>query len=125
MCNDRDKTYSKLADFGIINAQDLRFLRGTKAETGNKVEEEQDDARSEKRVGKARDTISKLVCELDIIMVDPSAVRRVDSVEVDNVVTLILMLAGHSDGQVCIQGGRLTRQRGRSADRQQYHQYHG
>ena len=57
VASDFNVVVSKLANLSIVNAHNLILLGGTQAETGDQVEDEQDDAGAEERVGKARDRV--------------------------------------------------------------------
>lgn len=80
-------TYSKFANFGVIDTKDFIFFRDTQAKAGDHVNDKEDDAAAEEGVGHAGDGIGKLVAELDVIVVDPAAVDLGRAVQVGNVVT--------------------------------------
>lgn len=54
-------TYSKLANFGVVNAHDLVFFGGTQAEARNQVDDEEDNAASEERVCHSGDGVGELI----------------------------------------------------------------
>jgi hypothetical protein len=82
------RTYSKLANLGVVNTHDLIFLGGTKAEAGDEVHDEQDDACTEKGIGKSGDGVGKLVTKLDIVVVDPAAINLSNTVKVRYVIAV-------------------------------------
>ena len=88
VASDFNVVVSKLANLSIVNAHDLILLGSTQAETGDQVEDEQDDAGAEERVGKARDRVSQLVTQLDIVVVDPATVNFGRAIQVRNVVAV-------------------------------------
>src|ERR1700761_4545904 len=51
------KTYSELANLGVINTHDLILLRSTQTHTRNEVEDEQDETCPEERVSKTGDRV--------------------------------------------------------------------
>lgn len=79
-------TYSKFTNLSIVNAHDLVFLGSTQAQTRNEVENEQDNACPEERISEARDGISKLVAQLNVVVVDPAARDLGRAIQVGNVV---------------------------------------
>ena len=89
MCVEWEKeTYSKLANLGIINAQNLIIFGGTETKSRNQVNDEKNDAAAEKGVFKTRDGVSKLVSELDVVMVNPATTNFGRAIEVGYIVTV-------------------------------------
>lgn len=83
----RGLTYGKLANLGIINTQNLILFGSTQAQTGNEVHDEQDNAGTDKGVGKSSDGVGKLVTELNVVVVDPATGDHGNTVKVRDVVT--------------------------------------
>jgi hypothetical protein len=81
-------TYSKLANLGIIDTHDLIFLGSAKAEAGNEVHDEKDNAGSKEGISHSGDRVSKLVSQLDIVLVDPATINLGDTIKVRNVVSV-------------------------------------
>lgn len=67
------KTYSELANLGVINTHNLILLRSTQTQTRDEVDDEQDDTCSEERVSKTGNRVGKLVAQLNVVVVDPAA----------------------------------------------------
>ena len=84
-------THSKLANLGVINAQNLLLFGNTKAEDGEEPSEEfhtvKDDAGTAKRVGATSKRIGNLVSQLDPVVVEPASGNLGNAVEMRNVVT--------------------------------------
>lgn len=82
-----DITYGELSDFGIVNAHDLIFLARAKVESGNEVDDKQDNAASAEGVSEARDRVCQLVRKLDVVFIDPASVNLGETIQVRNVIT--------------------------------------
>lgn len=82
------KAYSKFADFGIINTHYLIFLWRAQAKTRNEVHSEKNDTGSEEGICHSSDRVSKLVSQLDIVLVNPAAIDFGDAIQVRNVITI-------------------------------------
>lgn len=86
------ETYSKLANFHVVDAEHLLFLAGTQFQgwyiPADEVEHGEDDASSSKRVSTAGERVGELVAELDPVVIEPAAIDRVEAVEMRNVITM-------------------------------------
>jgi hypothetical protein len=63
---------SKLSKLSVIDTENLRLLGTAEGKTGNKVHNEKDNAGTTEGVGEASNGVSKLVCKLNVMTVDPS-----------------------------------------------------
>lgn len=77
----------ELANLGIVDTKDLCFLGGAERETRNQVHDEEDEAGATERVDTPGDGISKLVAELDPVVVEPSTVDEAEAVQVRYVIS--------------------------------------
>lgn len=84
---DLDVVICKLSNLGIVNTHDLILLGRSKAETRNEVDNEENDAGADERVGKTADGVGQLVSELDVVLVEPSSRNDGSAVKVRNVVS--------------------------------------
>lgn len=87
----------ELAKLTVIETDFLFLGANAKAEARDQVHEEQDQASHDKRVRKAGDRVSKLVAELDPVVVDPTTRNDAVAIEVGNVVA--------AEGSVLIREG--------------------
>ena len=83
-----ERTYSKLANFGIINTHNLIIFGSTETKSRNQINDEKNDTAAEKGVCKTGDRISKLVSELDVVVVNPATTNFGRAIEVGYVVTV-------------------------------------
>jgi hypothetical protein len=81
------RAYSELPNLGIIHAQNLGLLACTQMATGNKVDEEEDQARSEEGVSETRRRVSKLVTHLNPVLVEPTTGNYGGSIKMRYIVT--------------------------------------
>lgn len=75
VCVSNGGTYCKLANLGIINTHDFIIFGSTESESRNQVDDEKNDTAAEKRVCETRYRISKLVSELNVIVVYPATIN--------------------------------------------------
>ena len=84
-------TYSELANFDIVETENLVFIAHAKFEDGNeladKVESAEDEACSKEGICASTYGIGKLVAELNPVFVNPSTFNGSVAVKVRNVVT--------------------------------------
>lgn len=78
--------HTKLANLGVVNAQDFGFFTRTQVETRDQVHDEQDDTCPDEGVRSSGERIRKLVPDLDPVLVDPSSVNLSDPVQSRNIV---------------------------------------
>lgn len=64
---------SELSKLSIIQSNILLLSRSTEAQAWNKVHEKEDQAGTAEGVCEAGNGVSKLVCKLDVVLVDPAA----------------------------------------------------
>lgn len=88
IASDLDVVISKLSNLSIVNAHDLILFGGSKAETGNEVEDKENEAGAEERVGKTTDGVGQLVSKLDVVLVEPASGNDGSTVKMSNVVTV-------------------------------------
>lgn len=88
------KTYSKFADFHIVDADDFCFFRGAQAQAGDEIHQEENNAGAEEGVGEAGDAVGELVGELDPVAIKPAALDGGEAVEVGYVVAIWGINAG-------------------------------
>lgn len=88
IASDLDVIISKLSNFGVVNAHNLILFGGSKAETGNEIEDKENEAGAEERVGKTTDGVSQLVGKLDVVFVEPSSGNDGGAIKMSNVVTV-------------------------------------
>lgn len=86
MASNLDVVVGKLAELAIIQPNFLLVGADTQRQAGNEVHEEQDDAGDHKRVREPGNTVSELIAELDVVVVDPTAGDLRRAVKVGNVV---------------------------------------
>ena len=84
-----DVVVGKLAELDVVDADVLLLGLDAQAQAGDQVHQEQDDAGQDERVREARDRVGELVCELDVVVVDPTAVDLGEAVKVGYVVTIL------------------------------------
>lgn len=70
----------------IIHPKNLSFFACTKAEAGNEVQQEKDDAGATERVSETGDRVSELVSNLNPVVIEPSTRNHCDAVEMCYVV---------------------------------------
>jgi hypothetical protein len=84
------KTYGKLANLHIVNTKNLLLFAGTelkdREELANAVEAAEDDAGPNEGVGTASDGVSKLVTELDPVLVQPTTIDNSIAIKMSDVV---------------------------------------
>ena len=68
----RIEAYGKLSNLGIVHAHDLRSLASTELQAGDEIDEEEDNAGHDEGVGHAGNGVSKLIAELDPVLVEPT-----------------------------------------------------
>jgi hypothetical protein len=90
--SDLNVVISELSNLGIVNTHDLVLLGGSKAKTGNEVDDEENQARAEERVGKTTDGVGQLVSKLDVVLVEPSSRNGGSTVKMSNVVTVQILV---------------------------------
>jgi len=81
-----DVVVGELANFGVVDAEDLGLLGGAQREARDQVHDEEDDAGAAERVDAARDRVRQLVAQLDPVVVEPAAGDLGEAVEVRDVV---------------------------------------
>lgn len=81
-----DVVIGEFADFGLVHAHDLLLLGSTELEAGDEVQDEQDGAADDERVGHAADSVGELVRELDPMLVEPAAADLGEAVKMGYVV---------------------------------------
>lgn len=83
-------TYSKFANFHIIDTEDFLFFAGAQLEDGEEFADEiqagEYEAGSYERVGAAGEGVGDLVANLDPVAVEPSAFDDGVAVEMCNVI---------------------------------------
>lgn len=82
-------TYGKFTNFSVIDTEDLFLFGDTQVKTRDQVDDEEDDAATEERVGHAGDGVGQLVAKLDVVVVDPASVDDRRTIQVGDVVTII------------------------------------
>ena len=89
----RASTYSKLADFDIVNTENLLLLASAELEDGKEfaqsVKDTEDHACTEERVGTASQGVGDLVSKLDPVMVEPATIDDRITIKMSNVVTRV------------------------------------
>ncbi len=63
----------KLANLCVVDTENFGFLTGTEREARDEVHDEEDDAGSTEGVETTRGRVSKLVAELDPVVVEPAS----------------------------------------------------
>lgn len=81
-------TYSKLANLGIINSHYLIIFGSTETKPRNQFNDEKNDTAAEKGVCQTGDRISKLISELDEVMVNPATTNFGRAIEVGYIITV-------------------------------------
>lgn len=71
----------KLADFGVINTEDLALFTCAEMEPRDEVKNEEDSTGQNERIGTAGKRVGKLNRELDPIVIEPATLDRGDTVE--------------------------------------------
>ncbi len=81
-----DIVVGKLANLGVVDAQDLALLADAQLQAGDQVHDEQDEAGHDEGVAAAREGVGQLDGQLDPVVVEPAAVDDGDAVEAGDVV---------------------------------------
>lgn len=84
----RGSTYGKFTNLGIVHTKDFFLFRDAQVQTGDQIDDEENDAASEERVGHTGDGVRQLVAELDVVVIDPASVNDRGTIEVGDVVTI-------------------------------------
>lgn len=79
-----DIVVGELADFCVVDAEDLRVFGGSDLQAGDHVEYEEDQAGPHKGVGAPADRIGQLVSQLYPVVVQPASVDDLGIVEMSN-----------------------------------------
>lgn len=77
----------ELSELTIVETKLLLLGRYTQAEARDEVHEEEDETRHEEGIREARNAVSNLVSELDVVAVEPATGDHAEAVEVRDVVT--------------------------------------
>lgn len=75
----------KLADFGVVHAEDLCFFGSAETEARDEVHDEEDQARAAEAVGEAGEGVGQLVGELHPVRVEPAAGDFGEAIQMSNV----------------------------------------
>lgn len=81
-----DVVVGEFTDFDLVHTHDLFLLRSTELETWDQVDHKEDDAAENKGVRHTSDTVTQLVGELDVVVVDPATFDHGSTVKSCNVV---------------------------------------
>ena len=76
----------KLANLGVVDAQNFGFLGRAEREAGDQVHDEEDETGSAERIRHSADGIGKLVTELHPVVVEPAAVYFGEAIEMRYVI---------------------------------------
>lgn len=87
VAGDLDVVVGELAELGVIETEVLVIDVDTEAETGDEVHEEEDQAGQDERPDETGDGTSKLVAELDVVVLDPATIDDQGTIERSNVGT--------------------------------------
>jgi hypothetical protein len=83
-------TYSKFADFNIVNSENLFLLSHSQFQNWNELSEEvegcKNDAGTEEGEGGSGDGIRKLVGKLNPMVIEPPTRDMVDAIKMGNVI---------------------------------------
>ena len=79
----------------VVDSDDLGLLRCAERKTRDEVHDEKDDAGAEEAVGESGDTVCELICELDVIAIQPAATDGRETVKMRNVVTVSMRLVNN------------------------------
>lgn len=81
-----DIIVGEFANLGLIHAHELLLLRSTELQARDEVDDEEDDTTEDKRVGHACNTVTELVGELDVVVVEPAPLDFGQAIKVSNVI---------------------------------------
>jgi hypothetical protein len=79
-----DVVVGKLAELDVIHAELLLLGGGAEGQTGDEVEEEEDDAGEDKSPGEGSDGTGELVTHLDPVVLDPAKGIPLNTVKLGN-----------------------------------------
>lgn len=68
-----DIVVRKLANLGVVNAQNLRLLAGAEGQAWDEVHDEEDETGSKEGVRGSGDGVSQLVAQLDVVLVQETS----------------------------------------------------
>jgi hypothetical protein len=87
LARELDVVVGKLANLGVVDAEDFGLLCDAETKAGDHVHQKEDQASADEGVGAAGERVGQLVGELDPVVVDPAALNDGSVVEMGDVIS--------------------------------------
>ena len=83
-----DVVVGELSELGVIETQLLILGADAEGQTGDKVEDEEDDACHDERVRETGNAVGELIAELDVVVINPPTRDNGAAIKMGDVVTI-------------------------------------